>query len=61
MTMFRPAEARFEVDGLFFKVGIHDKIFFWGGGEWWASSRTRQEVERQDRRQAAQGGAVDWD
>ena len=39
--MEKPKGAQYEVDGLFYKIGVHDKVFFWAGDRWQSSTRTK--------------------
>lgn len=42
--MTKPKGAQFEVDGLFYKIGVHNKVFFWAGGCWQSSTRSKEEI-----------------
>lgn len=40
----RPTDAMFCLYGVYFKVGIHGKIFKWDGFEWLLANMTHDEV-----------------
>lgn len=49
--MLKPKGAQYEVDGLFYKIGVHDKVFFWNIDNWQSSTRSKEEIIREHRKQ----------
>ena len=41
-----PAGAQAKLDGLYYKIGRHEKVFFHNGIEWLLSSKPKSEVEK---------------
>ena len=39
-----PAEAIGAISGLYFKIGVHGRAFYWCEGEWLKSCKTGDEV-----------------
>lgn len=44
--MKQPQHATHIDDGLFFKIGVHGKLFFWAFDEWRLSSRHPSEIKK---------------
>lgn len=44
--MKNPIGAQYELNGLLYKVGVHDKVFFWASDRWQSSTRTKEEIKR---------------
>lgn len=49
--MQKPKGAQYEIDGLFYKIGVHDKIFFWASDRWQSSTRAKEEIQRANKKQ----------
>jgi len=43
--MKMPPQATHYEDGLFFKIGVHGKLFFWAFDEWRLSSRPASDID----------------
>lgn len=43
--MKQPAQATHMNEGLFFKIGVHGKLFFWAFDEWRLSSRPAFDIK----------------
>lgn len=44
--MKQPTQATHTADGLFFKIGVHGKLFMWVYDEWRLSSRHPSEIKK---------------
>jgi hypothetical protein len=40
----RPPDALTICDGLFYKIGLHNRAYYWDGYEWRVSSKSHSEI-----------------
>jgi hypothetical protein len=40
-----PEEAIGAVSGLYYKIGLHGKAYYWNGEEWIKSDKTSEEIK----------------
>ena len=45
----KPKGAQFEHEGLYYKKGVHNMIFFWASDRWQRSSKNWSEITGGDR------------
>jgi hypothetical protein len=45
MTTQMPEEAIGAVSGLYYKIGLHGKAYYWNGEEWIKSDKTSEEIK----------------
>lgn len=43
--MSKPADAQIQIDGLWYKIGLHNFPYMHINGEWLKSGKTRSEIE----------------
>ncbi len=41
-----PKGAQYELAGLYYKIGLHGKVFYWVDDEWKLSTRPEWEVKK---------------
>ena len=50
MPVSTPDGAEYYIDGLFFKIGMRDRVMRHNGSEWVSSTRTKENIQRAARR-----------
>lgn len=41
-----PVDAQCRIDGLYYKIGLHGRAFYWCGSEWFSSAKSVSVVTR---------------